>query len=177
MMLEIAYPACWYWVDAATTPVRQDPDAPADADSTYRAFDWSAIGLAVQSAVRAVEVSGEWIRSAATVRLGINLRSDELLVAGDWLSGHMPEATLLGDPLDQIIDDGRHRLWLAGQAGIWPLPVLSSDLHDHLLGTYPQQESLASLRRVERAIESDAAVKSLNERHLSVIRGLTGISL
>ena len=168
--LTISYPGCWYWVDAKSIPVREDPDLPEEADAHYRSFDWLAIGEAARRAVSTAERTGIWTRRRATIRPSVHLTSEERWVLHDWLYLRPPRPTLLTDPADPDIFEGRHRLWLSGQARAWPLPVLSVELSDLVSDDVRPADAIESLRALEDVIGASDSLRALNARDLAVIR-------
>lgn len=168
--LDVAYPGCWYWVDAASTPVRDDPDEPGEANAEYRALDWADIGGSARRAVLMAERSGPWDRRRAIVKQPIELESAERFVLDDWLWARPPLSSLLNDPADPMIFDGRHRLWLAGKVGAWPLPVLNVELSDLVHGDLTGHEAIDALVPLERTITSSSQLADLNARHLETVR-------
>jgi hypothetical protein len=115
-----------------------DPDAEsANADSDYRGFDWVEIGRVVREAVESV--GAEWRPGVleVTARVGGSLNSAEWEVVHDWLSIRpvVTSPSFFGEA--PPVRDGQHRLWCAGVAGAYPLPVLMEDLQDAALVVGP----------------------------------------
>lgn len=122
-----------------------------------------------RTAVLAAERTGSWNRRRGTTKQSIALRRPERLILNDWLYLRPPLSSLLNDAADPFIFDGRHRLWLAGRANAWPLPILSVELSDIVRGDLQGTEALTTLRSLEQVILETQGTAGLNTRHLSNI--------
>lgn len=176
--LRVTDPGCWYWVDAATTPVQRDPDADDVADSGLEVWpvrDWIGIAVAVRWLVQRAQEASDWDVRSAEVRLSHELSDDDLLIVQDWVRARPPASVFLTGTGDPFVLEGRHRLWFAGQAGIWPLPVMSMELQDLVAGEYSFDELRPRLEALRDSVAGSPEGMRSNTRYLAnVERALTG---
>lgn len=163
--VEVGHPAAWcWWSPRSMQPVNPDVKDRRSARRIMSAkADWANIVAAVRYAISKLPTDAHTIHAdTIQVELPMPLTKTELALVSAWVGPHRP---VIYDYEDDLVGDGRHRIWLAGTVDNDLIPVVAGCLQylrHALTGTLPSRILIDALDQVQEWWASEFAYSPMS---------------